>query len=196
LICSAIRMSPYERANLIISVVALVISVIAAAVSILTLYFTFFHKRAQLVGALVLVDESARGAFDIEMEYVLCNTGNVQLLLKQITARVPVLSTDKKSTAFGVLESECMIGLPVIIEPQNTKLIKVRVKKDDLRTAREHNERCFVVFELISSRGKFYEARHEYTKLEVQPEPKVPGQPLAVWHEPEVWKLFKLKGAN
>jgi hypothetical protein len=61
-------MTPYERANLIIAIVALAISVGAAAVSILTLYFTFFHRRAQLVGALVLLNEGTAAKPDVTME--------------------------------------------------------------------------------------------------------------------------------
>lgn len=189
-------MTPYERTNLILSIVALAVSGVAVAVSLLTLYFTFFHKRAQLVGAMVLLDESARGNFDIEMEYVLCNIGNVQLILKNITAQKTRAGDDPKVMGSVILDSAHTPALPIIIEPQNTKLVTARVRKDDLRVAREHKEWCFVVFEIISSRGKFYEARHNYTKLEVQLEPKVPGEPLVVWHEPEVWKLFKLKRTN
>ena len=190
-------MTPYERTNLIISVVALAVSVIAVAVSGLTLYFSFFHRRAQLVGALVHINELTTSVFDIELEYVLCNTGNVQLLLKNIEAKKTEAGTDPKVSGVAILQSTHTASLPLVVEPHSTKLVVLRLQRDDLRVAREHSERCFVAFELISARGKFYEAWHEFTKIEVQFEPKYVSEALEVtFPDPEVWKLFKLKRTN
>jgi hypothetical protein len=128
---------------------------------------------------------------------VLCNTGNVQLFLKNIAAKKTGGAEDPKIHGAAILDSAHTPNLPLVIEPQNTKLVTVRVKRDDLRVAREHKERCLIVFEIISSRGKFYEASHDYTKLEVQLEPQTTDEYLTVpGHEPEVWKLFKLKRTN
>ena len=68
--------------------VTLILSVSSLIISFSTLYLTYFNKVASLVGVLVIYNYQAKGKFKRELEYSISNTGNLQLVLKQVLTLV------------------------------------------------------------------------------------------------------------
>jgi hypothetical protein len=72
--------------------------------------------------------------------------------------------------------------IPVVIEPGQVKIIRVYLLGEEIEKSKEDNERCFVVFTVISSRAKSYKIFHDITAIG---EHKTAAEQL-------VWKPFKL----
>src|SRR5215211_1191302 len=109
-------MSKYELLSIVIASAALVIS-------LGTLYLQYFHKRAKLVGILVHQINEGPAGYEYTLEYALCNIGNVQLLLKEVSAKG--IPEESDVTRVGI-DSECAV-VPTLLEPSQVKLVRVHL---------------------------------------------------------------------
>jgi len=132
---------------------------------------------------LVVRSFSAPGKYNEELEYSLSNVGNLQLLLKDIellTGRNPL---GKAVTSYHVSDSNCP-EIPIVIEPNQVKLIRVHFLNDTIEKAKKNKERCFVTFAIVSPQAKMYEIMHDITALG---EHRTEAECL-------IWKPFKMGG--
>ena len=166
-------------------VVTILLSAVALIVSFVTFYLTYFHKRAGLVGVLVGCRYGLVGLYENEVEYALSNTGNLQLVFREIELLVGRSTAGKQSEAYSVSQFESS-DYPAIIEPSHIKLVKLRFKSNQIAEAKKTNERCIVTFTLISSNGKVHELMHDLTDLE---EYNTVASSV-------VWKPFKLRTSS
>jgi len=166
-------------------IITIVLSAGALLVSLLTLYFTYFHKRAGLVGVLVGRKHRISPKYIYEIEYALSNTGNVQLILKEVKVLIGHSASEMKLGAHSVSDSECSDS-PAVIEPGNVKLVHLRFMEDAIAKAKKNTGRCFVSFTLISSRGIIYELMHDLTSL----------NDYDIETELIAWEPFKLKNSD
>jgi hypothetical protein len=172
-------MSPYEFVSVNIAYVALLVSILALVLSGATIYFTFFHTWTSMTGLLVTYGKEEEGLHDRYLEYALSNTGNVQLILNRVT----VMVSRDLTKGFD--------SLPVTIEPGTAKLVRVRFALEEARWAIEHKHHCLVDFQFLSSRGKRYQASHDFQPT--VPEPPTLGTSSPITFGGKEWKPFRIR---
>ena len=128
--------------------IALVISFIAILMSFYNLYAQQFRRREHLTGSMFSVGLND-SAFDRRLEYVISNTGDVQLAVKQ----VEVLVADR------ILKSE-VVGVPVILKPGDVALVDVLYRHSDA----EGEPITQVEFGVFTARGNCYRLPHSHCK--------------------------------
>ena len=154
---------------------ATVLSSLALLVSLVTLYLTFFHKRAKLVACLAAIDfpepsHSPHCTFD----FALSNTGTLELLLREI-------SIDASSPDVGLLPEIHLEELPLVVSPGQVKLVKVQVPNLFIRNIAQRGGGVEFAFHIFSSRGDLYLARKAVSSLDASLElPKRTWSPFSL----------------
>ena len=135
------------RINLLLKdYVTLSISLVALVVSVYNFYIQQLRKKVSLVGSMISVGIH-NGDWDRKMEYVISNTGDVQIAVKEVE-----YLTDER-----ILPTE-VIGLPVVLKPGEIALIDVFYKNADVG----ENSTEIVEFGIFSARGRGYRLPHKH----------------------------------
>lgn len=147
--------------------ITLALSLIAISVSFYNLYIQQFRRREHLTGAMFStgINDSV---FDRKMEYVLSNTGDVQLAVKQVE-----LLIDGR-----ILNSEAT-GIPVILKPGDVALVDIFYKEAET----EDESITEVEFGVFSAKGNGYRLPHNHREDTKDPN--------SIWDSFELKKLHK-----
>ncbi len=159
-----------DQLSLSVSTLALFVSVSSFIISALTFYFTNFHKKAK---AFIVLNSRLFGFKDQkqvrELEYAFCNTGNIELFVRDINIfrGMSNLGPARHNssflyiTALGGNES-------FIIKPKEIKIFTLLEDMGheyhpdyDLKK----NKYKIVCLEVISAKGERYEIAHDISDL-------------------------------
>ncbi|ELA3113565.1 hypothetical protein ACRTC9_21660 [Vibrio vulnificus] len=143
--------------------IPLITSVTALVISLYNLYVANFRRRDSLVGSLLGCGMSRTR--DTVYEYSLSNTGDNQLVVKEVLLLC----------GSAIIKSEVK-NIPVVLKPGEIVLVDVLFNNKDCEEEGSDSE--IVEFGVISSTGKAYRLPHVHKGKGVSKE--------------GIWKAFKL----
>ena len=157
-------------------IMALLISGAALGVSVVSLYFSTWHKKISLVGCLVRwesgsIDEDQSATY----EFTLSNTGNQELLLREIHVEPACW---KENEFVPVLSVE---NVPQVIGPGAVVLFRVPISNRFISQLAKDNRNIKIRFEVITPKAEVKNALKELTTL------------LELDPSKDDWKAFKLE---
>lgn len=130
---------------------SIALSVLALLVSGTTLYLTLLRKKAALVGCLLSMTTPEVGdADDWNFEFALANTGDVELLIREVDLDLPTSGTVPEISA---------TALPLVIRPGQVAPLDFGLPNRFCRQVLHSQERVAFNFHIFSSRGSTYVAR-------------------------------------
>lgn len=130
---------------------SIALSALALLVSGATLYLTLLRKKAALVGCLLSTTTSEVGeADDWNFEFALANTGDVELLVREVDLDLP---------ASGTVPEISAIALPLVIRPSQVVPLDFGLPNRFCRQVLHSQEPVAFNFHVFSSRGATYVAR-------------------------------------
>ena len=154
---------------------ATILASLALLVSIFTLYLTFLHKRAKLIGCLAAIDFPAPSYSPFcTFDFALSNTGTLELLLREV-------ALDVSGPYTGLLPETNPEDMPIVIGPGQVKLIKVQIPNLFIRNLAQRGGSIEFDFHIFSSRGNLYLARKLVAPLDESLElPKSTWSPFSL----------------
>lgn len=146
-------------------VIAVCISIGALCISLATLYLSFFHKKISLIGTLASCNVPIDENVELELEYSLGNTGNQELLAREIN-----LEVDDEGESHGVPVIE-INEIPAVIRPGEIKLVRFKLPlKHFLVPLSREKKALLIFFEIHSPNGKQYRLSHRFELDVLDPE--------------------------
>ncbi len=132
------------------------LSIAAILISLATLYLSFFHKKISMIGVLASCFVPDEQESNIDMEYCLSNTGNKELLIREVS--IEVEDIDPQNTLVPEIDAK---NLPVILQPGKMQLVEFQVPyKHFLKKALHGNKKIEIWFHVHSLTGNAYTIKH------------------------------------
>lgn len=141
-------------------IITLVISSFALIISLIGLYYQFFWKHSKAYFRLVRI-AYPDNEFNMELSYVVCNFGNIDLLLNDVEFVSGLTDKGTGIEPYSVLKYYCN-DFPSIIEPEKIKQVFISIKSEDLKNRKKN---LYTMFEFISAKGKKQEFLHNISHL-------------------------------
>jgi len=140
------------------TVISLVLSAFALLVSGATLYLTLLRKKAALVGCiLAMTIPEAVDREDWNFEFALANTGDVELLLRDVDVDLPT---------GGLVPEIASAACPVVLGPGQVRSLALKLPNKFCRRISQSREPLTFKLHFFSSRGTAYISRASVTLTE------------------------------
>jgi len=157
-------------------IITICISGAALSVSLVTLYFTYFHKKLGLIGCLAAYNtESDSDPLLGNYEFSLSNSGNKELLVRE--AQLDLVGATGQYIVPEVLSSE----LPVVIKPGQMHLLRLGIPGLFMRNAAKSGDKVLLRFHVFSPEARSFFLSKELKLLNEELEIDAKG-----------WEPFKL----
>lgn len=142
---------------------AIILSIIALLLSSISIYLQFFHKRTAINGRLLEIGNNDHNKKETTAyTYSISNVGNQQILISNISFFAGTSSLGRAKASYTVLKYECN-DYPTIIRPDEMKLIRISLDKNQFYPKDKLPIRYFVMFEFVYLNGKRKELLHDIT---------------------------------
>ena len=130
-------------------------------VSVVTLYFTYFHKKLSLIGCLAAYyTESDTDPSFGRYEFFLSNTGNRELLVRE--AQLDLVGVNGQYAVPEISSTE----LPAVLKPGQILLLSLGIPSLFMRNAAKSGHKVILKFHVFSPEAKSFLLFKELTLLD------------------------------